>query len=263
MMFLKAVSAGRRRYPVITDGLKLYLDAYNLDSYSGSGGTWTDVSNSGYNITITGPTWTVSGGRRYFEFDGVNDYMEGNSDTSIFDINTSGNTWSFWIYWVTSPALLDGIAVTYLDTSSGGATLKYSAFDHRNTDAGTGTGAGYCFSVYASSPALIDKRTTYAETVPTGVWTQITTTFIYNTSTTATYKIYKNGSEVTTENHTISGTTWDALDFRRPFFGAVNLDGTMIRFNNIRLGEILQYNRPLSATEISNNYNSTKTNYGL
>jgi hypothetical protein len=68
---------------------------------------------------------------------------------------------------------------------------------------------------------------------------------------------------MTTEDHTISGTTWGALDFRRPFFGAVNLDGTMIRFNNIRLGEILQYNRPLSATEISNNYNSTKTNYGL
>jgi hypothetical protein len=263
MMFLKAVSAGRRRYPIITDGLKLYLDAYNLDSYSGSGGTWTDLSNSGYNITITGPTWTESGGRRYFEFDGVNDYMEGNSDTSIFDINTSGNTWSFWIYWVTSPALLDGIAVTYLDTSSSGANLKYSAFDHRNTDAGTGTGAGYCYSVYKASPNIIDKRTTYAETVPTGVWTQITTTFIYSTSTSATFKIYKNGSEVTTENHTITGTTWDALDFRRPFFGAVNLDGTMIRFNNIRLGEILQYNRPLSATEISNNYNSTKTNYGL
>lgn len=265
MMFLKAVSAGRRRYPVITDGLKLYLDAYNLDSYSGSGGTWTDLSNSAYNITITGPTWTTSGGRRYFEFDGVNDYMEGNSDTSIFDMNTSGNTWSFWIYWITSPQLLDGIAVTYLDTSGSpsGVNLKYSAFDHRNTDAGTGTGAGYCFSVYSGAP-LIDRRTTYAETVPTGTWTQITTTFIYNTATTATFKIYKNGSEVTTEDHTLSsGRSWDDLNYRRPFFGAVNLDGSMIRFNNIRLGEILQYNRPLTATEISNNYNSTKTNYGL
>jgi hypothetical protein len=264
MMFLKAVSAGRRRYPVITDGLKLYLDAYNLDSYSGSGGTWTDLSNSGYNITITGPTWTESGGRRYFEFDGVNDYMIGSSSTTLFDLNTSGFTWSFWIYYVTSPAVLDVILFSEF-VSTGGVIIRYYDMDNRSSDAGTGTGNGYFIGMYKSGVGTtIDVRTTYAETVPTGSWFQLTKTFTYNSSTTGTLKIYKNGAEVVSENHTISGTTWSAINsFLKPVFGAFSQNGTLSRYNNIRLGEVLQYNRPLTATEIDNNYQSTKTNYGL
>ena len=87
MMFLKAVSAARRTYPVITNGLKLYLDAYNLRSYGGTGTTWHDLSNSGYNFTNDGGTWTVSGGRRYFELDGVNDRIYGTNMTTLFDTN--------------------------------------------------------------------------------------------------------------------------------------------------------------------------------
>lgn len=263
MMFLNAVAAGRRRYPVITDGLKLYLDAYNLDSYSGSGSTWTDLSNSAYNITITGPTWTESGGRRYFEFDGVNDYMIGSASTSIFDMNTSGFTWSFWIYYVTSPTILDVVVFSEF-VSTSGALLRYYTIDNRNTDAGSGTANGYMIALFKAAPNIIDTRTTYAETVPTGSWFQLTGTFTYNSSTTGTLKIYKNGSEVVTENHTITGTTWSAMNsFLKPVFGALSLNGTLQRFNNIRLGEILQYNRPLTATEVDNNYQSTKTNYGL
>jgi hypothetical protein len=263
MMFLNAVAAGRRRYPVITDGLKLYLDAYNLDSYSGSGGTWTDLSNSGYNFTITGPTWTVSGDRRYFEFDGVNDYMIGSASTSIFDMNTSGFTWSFWIYYVTSPTILDVVVFSeFVNTS--GALLRYYAIDNRNTDAGSGTANGYMIALFKAAPNIIDTRTTYAETVPTGSWFQLTGTFTYNSSTTGTLKLYKNGSQVVTEDHTITGTTWSAMNsFLKPVLGALSLNGAYSRFNNIRLGEVLQYNRPLTATEVDNNYQSTKTNYGL
>ena len=80
----------------------------------------------------------------------------------------------------------------------------------------------------------------------------------------ATYKIYKNGVEVVTENHTISGTTWTGIpSFLKPVVGAASINSTLGRYNNIRVGEITNYNRPLSATEIDNNYNSTKTNYGL
>ena len=262
MMFLNAVAAGRRRYPVITNGLKLYLDAYNLDSYSGSGGTWTDLSNSGYNFTITGPTWTTSGDRRYFEFDGVNDYMIGSASTTLFDLNTSGFTWSIWIYYVTSPAALDGIIFSEF-VSGAGIVTRYYDFDNRNTDAGTGTGAGY-FMGLAKFPSGFDTRTSYAETVPTGSWFQLNFVFIYNTSTTATYKIYKNGAQVVTENHTITGTTWTATQsFLKPVVGAASINSTLGRYNNIRVGEITNYNRPLTATEIDNNYQSTKSNYGL
>lgn len=266
MMFLKAVSAARRVYPVITDGLKLYLDAYNLDSYSGSGGTWTDLSNSGYNFTITGPTWTTSGGRRYFEFDGVNDRMEGATDSSNFNIGTTGYTWSIWIYYVSAPA---SQAVTFPDVIIGmglyaAQSYAYPFFtDNRSNDSGnsSSTGQGYMMGVYLNSTAY---HTTKAETVPTGSWFQLTFTMTYSTSTTGTFRIYKDGAEITNEAHTLSSGTWATANItRKPTVGCINVDGTFSRFNNIRVGEILRYNRPLTATEVDNNYQSTKTNYGL
>jgi hypothetical protein len=261
MMFLNAVAAGRRRYPVITDGLKLYLDAYNLDSYSGSGSTWTDLSNSGYNITITGPTWTESGDRRYFEFDGVNDYMVGSATTSIFDINTSGYTWSFWVNYVTSPAVLDTIMATKFNNVSP-AVLKFQYFDNRSSDAGTGTGNGYSMGLNRATPGFV-TQTTAAATVPTSSWINLNAVFIYTGARTATQKVYKDGSELVTENFTVSNDWTTINSFLEPVFGAFSLNGTLMRFQNFQLGEVLFYNRPLSGTEITNNYNSSKSNYGL
>ena len=55
---------------VVTDGLVLYVDARNSNSYSGSGNTWNDLSGQGNNGTITGATYNNSG---WFNFDGSND----------------------------------------------------------------------------------------------------------------------------------------------------------------------------------------------
>jgi hypothetical protein len=260
MMFLNAVAAGRRRYPIITDGLKLYLDAYNLDSYSGSGGTWTDLSNSGYNVTITGPTWTVSGGRRYFEFDGVNDYMVGSATTTIFDVNTSGWTWSFWVNYVTSPAVLDCVMATKFNNISPN-TIRLVFFDNRSNDAGSGSGNGYATGMNHSP--VYYTVTSVASTVPTGSWINLNATFTYTGARTGTFKIYKDGSQLVTENFTLSVDWVNINSFLEPVFGALSLNGSLIRFQNFQLAEVLFYNRPLSGTEITNNYNSSKSNYGL
>ena len=60
---------------IITDGLILCLDAADKKSYSGSGSTWTDRSGNGSNGTLTnGPTFnSASGGA--FTLDGSNDYI--------------------------------------------------------------------------------------------------------------------------------------------------------------------------------------------
>ena len=256
MMFLKAVSAGRRTYPVVTDGLKLYLDAYNTRSYPGTGSTWYDLSNSAYNLTNTGGTWTVSGGRRYFELDGVNDYITGTSNTTLFSINTVGYTWSIWIYYVTSPALLDGI----IEEKHNGSGQSYY-FDNRNT--GNTNGNGWCIRTYVQTPA-VERGTTFNQTITTGTWQHACATFTYTTATTGTFRIYLNGSVVITTAQTLPSSNWQNANVNTyPVIGALDLNGTLQRFNNIRVGEVLNYNRPLTATEITNNYNSTKSNYGL
>ncbi len=52
---------------VITSGLIQSLDANNTTSYGGTGTTWTDIVG-GNNGTITGATFTTSGGVSFFNF---------------------------------------------------------------------------------------------------------------------------------------------------------------------------------------------------
>lgn len=47
---------------VVTSGLVLYLDAANTSSYPGSGTTWTDLSGSSNNGTLTSATYNTNGG---------------------------------------------------------------------------------------------------------------------------------------------------------------------------------------------------------
>jgi len=69
------------RYPVslttpgiVTSGLTVYLDAANTSSYPGSGATWTDLSGSGNNMTLTNsPTFSTNNGG-ILQFNGSNQY---------------------------------------------------------------------------------------------------------------------------------------------------------------------------------------------
>ena len=59
---------------VVTDGLVGYYDAGNTNSYSGSGTTWSDLSNNTNHATISGSTFNASNGG-YFANDGSNDLI--------------------------------------------------------------------------------------------------------------------------------------------------------------------------------------------
>ena len=62
-------------FNIVTDGLVLNLDAGNTASYPGSGNTWTDLSSTNSNGTLTnGPTYN-SADRGSLVFDGVDDYI--------------------------------------------------------------------------------------------------------------------------------------------------------------------------------------------
>lgn len=59
---------------IVTDGLVLSLDAGSKKSYPGSGTTWSDLSGNGNDGTLTnGPTF-ASGNGGSIDFDGSNDY---------------------------------------------------------------------------------------------------------------------------------------------------------------------------------------------
>jgi hypothetical protein len=67
----KGVYGKNPLYNVSSKGLILNLDASDSNSYLSSGTTWTDISASPTNATLTnGPTFT----RPYIQFDGTDDF---------------------------------------------------------------------------------------------------------------------------------------------------------------------------------------------
>ncbi|MDC0478797.1 gliding motility-associated C-terminal domain-containing protein [Flavobacteriaceae bacterium] len=77
---------------IVTDGLILYLDASNSNSYPGQGSTWFDISGNNNDATINGPIFSNSQIKN-FVFDGNDDVI-----TSMNLSNYSDLTIEIWYY---------------------------------------------------------------------------------------------------------------------------------------------------------------------
>ena len=82
---------------IVTDGLRMYVDASNLVSYLWSGTSWLDLTANNNDVTLyNGPTYSSIGGGSIF-FDGTDDYATapGSSSTNISDVLTA----EVWVYY--------------------------------------------------------------------------------------------------------------------------------------------------------------------
>lgn len=79
-----------------TDGLVLYLDAGDSDSYSGTGTTWSDISpaDNGDFTTVNSPSYT-SGDDGFFSFNGTSQYAQyDTSGTGLITTEDTDNQWA-------------------------------------------------------------------------------------------------------------------------------------------------------------------------
>jgi len=211
---------------IVTDGLVLYLDAANTRSYPGTGTTWSDLSRSGNNGILTnGPTFNAGNGGSIV-FDGSNDYV------SLPTITNNIYTIDFWYkmggndgsYGYFASSGDNGFAI-----GEGGPGIGYGQFYYWNSSVSTGLG-----------------------TIPsTTNWNHICT--LINVSTN-NIQIYGNGNQLS--NSTISNMSTSVSNI-----GRYITSNTHYLKGNLALYKI--YNRALSATEILQNYNATKTRFGL
>jgi len=219
--------------PIITSGLVLHLDAGNTASYPGSGITWTDLSSSGNNGTLTnGPTYSSSNGGSIV-FDGSNDIV---SSFSTQISGTGSKSISSWIKLNT--------------TSRGGISGTRSLAEW-----------GWGFTVNRSGVGTLDFYDTRGSSLSaaaglgTNIWYHVTVT--YDDSRIVT--LYVNGSQVA-----ISSTPFAALN-ASTFNGVIgNEDEYTNPFYHPFRGSIAQvaiYNRALTAVEITNNFNADKARY--
>lgn len=218
---------------IILDGLVVNIDASQLRSYPGSGSTWSDLSGRNNNWTLNNsPSFSTENGG-YFTMDNVDDYISLAYNSSI-PIGSTARTVMIWFY---TTAASWGRDVNNLFYSGGVGVRASFAIDMDNYPA---------MQVWTSADDL-DFNTPFSQTG----WANICVT--YNGST--TILVYCNGVLYGTK--TLGGTlnTGNGTLYFGSYGAGVFYSG--------RLSQLLMYNKALTASEVLQNYNVTKTRFGL
>ena len=222
---------------IITRGLVLHLDASTTESYPGSGTSWYDMSNNGHISTlVNGPSYSSTNGG-IITFDGVDDYGSLSLNGITLD---NGNTIEIFVRRPTTPPAWR----TFINIKPQSANTPF--YEFRTTDANLITVLDY----YNPGNA-IDYYTTSYTIDTTNYWHLVGT---YDGSTTTTY--YVNGNLIGT-------ATTPAFALGTNPRLSLGLEYSEYRPANIILPICRIYNRALSLTEISHNYNVQKGRFGL
>ncbi len=220
---------------IVTSGLILNLDASNALSYPGSGATWTDLSGQNNNGTLVNGVGYSSSNGGVLTFDGINDY--GQVPTFTYPNSYSVSVW---------------VRINYDNSTNYARILEKGLNNEFTLSINKPTALNkYTYQLGNGSIALGSNNTVLSN------YTLLTTTVENTSSNNYTIKFYINNTLDNTTTTTISFTKTNPLYFGgNP--GALSLTAM---FGEI--GQIFMYNKILSQSEITQNYNATKTRFGL
>jgi hypothetical protein len=233
---------GAKTVDIPTNGLAVYLDSTNVNSYPGTGTTWFDLSGNGRNFSWNTATFTV-GSPSYFSTLGR--LCTGPASNSFGIDNTSGYT--IFLIDLQNSAQQSSAFKFYknnLASSSGRGIFTHCTWSDSNIYFDQGGCCG------------VDTRTSVAAGT-TNTWNIYTFRRLTNSSTRT---ISKNGTTLTT--NTNAATTID-LDSRAVNLASSDEYGSGSSTWDARLGGFIVYNRGLSDIEITSVYNTIKTRYGI
>jgi hypothetical protein len=235
------------RPQIVTNGLVLCLDAGDVQSYSGSGTTWTDRSgnNNGVSLTNGGPTFNSDG---FIRFDGVDDRATAINEYGFNTGNGTMVSFELWFKMRTLPTAqyaanghiwggeIGNDVVLYLNPAVDGVSkgnLNYD--DTRYGDSDHFTNGGFTADTWAHWVAISDGTNNRIIHYING---QLD--FAGATDSIGSSQRVKNW-----------GGTRFALDTRW---------GT---YSQLDLAVARQYNKALTAEEVAQNFNATRGRFGL
>jgi len=232
--------AGNIAPKVVLDGLLMYLDAANTKSYISGSTTWNTLSKGSINGTlINGPTFSSANGGSIV-FDAIDDYVRIGTCSNWYPMSTSAFTFDAW---VKSPGLGSGntvngiICLGYglpLDMTSAG-NIQLGVYDVITS------GSSYVISANVNT---LDNKWHHIVSTNDGLTSKIYIDGVFNTSRSAPFY----GDIKSTWYSSTCGVGIDANDTSKT------------RFNgNISIVKV--YNKALSAQEVLQNYNATKSRF--
>ena len=230
---------------IITSGLVLNLDAGNTASYPGTGTTWTDLSGNGRNGTLVNGTSYSSANGGTMVFDGVNDDVRIANLAPILNATTNFSLDMWFKVPTPSSGAFNSIFSYGWDSRYNADILLYVTSNKVGIQVNNGSdGSGEC---------------SYVSTNFSNV--QI----VYNGTSTGNsnrLKLYLNGAEqILTYGYTVPSIT-STIPGGQNAIGSYSTPS----YNNFLTGNVSVarlYNRSLTPTEVTTNFNALKSRYGL
>ena len=215
----------KNRNTIVTDGLVFYVDAGNVNSYPGSGTAWTDIIGSNDGTLTNGPTFD-SGNGGSIVFDGSNDYATAGYQFPA-QSSTTTFTWNLWIYLPSGNHQSDVI----FGNRAGSANLQFIKITPTSWEYYSGGGENISY------------------TIPTNQWVNICVV-----KNQGTHYYYSNASQVGTRSSNGS------IVANPVFMGADAYSGVR-EPSNVKFASAAIYDRALSSTEVTQNYNALKNRF--
>ena len=227
---------------LITNNLFMHLDAADYTS-----GTWNDRTVNGNNATINGATWLSTDGG-IFDFDGSNDTISISHNSSLSLTTTGQKTIQVWVKFDALPASNTQGQPVFGKLSSG---FNFDGY------------WGGLFSNTGNTRVVTNGASTQRITTSTSNPVAIDTWYLYTfisqiTGTSNTTKVYINETEVSSTAH---GT--DSISESNTLYLGFIGTGVSSPYLNGKIGACYFYTSGLSASDISTNYDATKSKYGL
>lgn len=230
--------------------LKLYFDAGKTASYPQTGPTWFDLSGNGNNITLykeggstftaysPGPPTFTTERLGEFTFDGVNDWGKISTGFS----GGSSQSFSVWVKVTASGTL--GLLSHY---SGGPVNVAYQLY-----------GGKMSYYYYTSSWQIATGSTL----VNDGVWKNLTwtkngTAMIMYINGVSDYSVTLTGD--VGGNFGCIASNWGPGN-STSYGAGTDSYGTVF---NGKMGILMYYTKTLTASEVLQNYNATKSRFGL
>jgi hypothetical protein len=217
---------------VTKNGLVLWYDAGNNQSYPSQGKTWYDISGSMVDgRLLNGPTYSTDGGGSIV-FDGADDYIS--CGTSI---PPAGNISVFdWVYVSTFQTPWNILITKWFDPSASDFHWALKS-----------DGSGFKQNLYTTNNSDMFGNSYFS----TGTWYYVGFTLING----GTLTFYVNGNTDGTHS-SVSRTPQSSNliigDNRNVAYGLVG-----------KMGTVQIYNRSLSGAEVLQNFNAQKSRFGL
>lgn len=226
--------AMRYNSQIVNDGLVFCVDAGNPKSYGGSGTSWRDLSGNGITCTSSGGPVFSTEGKGSFLFDAADDIFIAPENSAF---NTQTPSVEVWIK--TNNTNQGGFWF-----EKGTVNTQYSLFQE-----------GTVIQWRQNVGTLTNLSTTTATYISTANWAHIVGTY-----TSGTRRLFINGALVNSDSQTGTIAT-NTNGISIGVFGGFN--GGRGYYYNGRIGSVRVYNRALSPSDVLQNYNATKTRFGM